>query len=96
MSKWRKKPIIIEAEQWQTHLTAPNAIVSNFVDEYSGNTLCKICDIEMRHHGWIKTIEGGLVVCPGDWIITGIAGEHYPCKPHIFSILYEPVIDTGK
>ena len=41
-------------------------------------------------HGWIKTIEGGHIVTPGDWIITGVRGEHYPCKPDIFAATYEP------
>jgi hypothetical protein len=38
--------------------------------------------------GHIDTPEGRLRVTPGDWIITGVAGEHYPCKPDIFKKLY--------
>jgi len=45
----------------------------------------------MHNHGWIDTLEGGHIVCPGDWIITGIEGERYPCKPGIFEQTYEPV-----
>jgi hypothetical protein len=45
----------------------------------------------MRWHGWIETLEGGHIVCPGDYIITGIKGEHYPCKPDIFEATYEKV-----
>lgn len=41
--------------------------------------------------GWIKTLEGGHIVTPGDWIITGVSGEHYPCKPDIFEKTYEKV-----
>lgn len=41
--------------------------------------------------GWIETLEGGHIVNPGDWIITGVKGEHYPCKPDIFAQTYEPV-----
>lgn len=41
--------------------------------------------------GWIETLEGGHVVSPGDWIITGVKGELYPCKPDIFEVSYEPV-----
>jgi len=44
----------------------------------------------MHVHGWIDTLEGGHIVCPGDWIITGVAGENYPCKPKIFAATYEP------
>lgn len=40
--------------------------------------------------GYIDTPEGRLTVTPGDWIITGIAGENYPCKPDIFEKLYRP------
>jgi hypothetical protein len=53
-----------------------------------GVSLCKHCGGEMHDHGWIDTLEGGHIVCPGDWIITGIKGEHYPCKPDIFAATY--------
>jgi len=43
--------------------------------------------------GWIPTLEGGHIVSPGDWIITGVKGEHYPCKPDIFEATYEPVME---
>ena len=39
----------------------------------------------------IQTLEGPLRVAPGDWIITGIRGEQYPCKPDVFEKTYEPV-----
>lgn len=39
--------------------------------------------------GWVDTLEGGHIVTPGDWIITGVKGEHYPCKPDIFELTYE-------
>ena len=38
----------------------------------------------------IMTLEGPLFVDVGDWIITGVKGEHYPCKPDIFAATYEP------
>jgi len=41
----------------------------------------------------IDTLEGGHIVCPGDWVITGVAGERYPCKPAIFHATYEQVAD---
>ena len=56
-----------------------------------GNTLCSKCGQEMHIHGWIDTLEDGHNVCPGDFIITGIKGEHYPCKPDIFEQTYEKV-----
>ena len=59
--------------------------------EFSGQKLCSHCSVRMHDHGWIDTLEGGHTVCPGDWIITGVKGEHYPCKPDIFAATYEPV-----
>jgi hypothetical protein len=41
--------------------------------------------------GFISTLEGMMLVIPGDWIITGVQGEHYPCKPDIFNATYERV-----
>ena len=40
---------------------------------------------------FIRTLEGPMTVLAGDWIITGVAGEHYPCKPDIFEAIYERV-----
>jgi hypothetical protein len=57
----------------------------------SGENTCNHCGAVMRVHGWIDTLEGGHIVCPGDWIITGVKGEHYPCKPDIFEATYEKV-----
>lgn len=58
--------------------------------DIDGQTLCKHCSQIMHVHGWIDTLEGGHIVCPGDWIITGVQGENYPCKPDIFEATYEP------
>ena len=58
--------------------------------DIDGESLCKHCSKRMHIHGWIDTKEGGHIVCPGDWIITGVAGENYPCKPEIFAATYEP------
>lgn len=55
-----------------------------------GDRRCERCGTIMHDHGWIDTLEGGHIVCPGDWIITGVKGEHYPCKPDIFEATYEP------
>ena len=56
---------------------------------------CTHCRKMMHHHGWIDTLEGGHIVCPGDWIITGVAGEQYPCKPDIFEATYERVSERA-
>ena len=51
---------------------------------------CPECERFLGDHGWIDTPEGGHRVCPGDWIITGVENERYPCKPNIFEKTYEP------
>ena len=59
--------------------------------EHDGQAPCKPCGGVMHVHGWIDTLEGGHIVCPGDWVITGVRGEHYPCKPGIFASTYDSV-----
>lgn len=58
--------------------------------DVSGDSLCEQCGKPHHVHGWIDTLEQGHRVCPGDWIIQGIKGEYYPCKPDIFAATYEP------
>jgi len=48
---------------------------------------------ELDNKFLISTLEGRHIVSEGDWIITGVKGEHYPCKPDIFEMTYEPVLD---
>lgn len=55
---------------------------------------CNCCQRVMSVHGWISTLEGWHIVCPGDFIITGVAGERYPCKDSIFKQTYEEVCDA--
>lgn len=76
--KFRKKPVVIEATQWFKHGDHPE--VMPMPRGYESAT-----------RGRIRTLEGPLEVTPGDWIITGIMGEHYPCKPDIFEATYERV-----
>ncbi len=57
--------------------------------DVSGDRACEKCGNTMHDHGWVDTLEGGHIVCPGDWIITGVQGERYPCKPDIFAATYE-------
>lgn len=56
-----------------------------------GEHICKHCGQIMHVHGWIDTSEGGHIVCPGDWVITGVKGERYACKDEIFEQTYEAV-----
>jgi len=87
--KFRKKPVVIEATQWNKdgdHLNVINVPpkVLDSIDDRAMGWDISVCR-------WIGTLEGGHLVSPGDWIITGIQGEEYPCKPDIFAATYEPV-----
>jgi hypothetical protein len=115
MAKFRKKPVVIEAQQWFKNGDHPADNRETFVDAATGEpflgegkvvryyrhpavdglTVCNQCEAVMHSHGWIDTLEGGHIVCVGDWVITGIAGERYPCKPAIFEATYEPVLEDS-
>jgi hypothetical protein len=90
--KYRKKPVVIEATQWFKHGDHP--AVTPYGDRKFGislKRLCRKCKKSQAVHGWVDALEGGYVVCPGDYIITGKQGEHYPCKPGVFKQTYEKV-----
>ncbi len=92
MTKYRKKPVVIEAIQWKGHNRFTVIPEVKEYDPYAENDeTCRICHKNMKDHGWISTLEGGHIVCPNDWIITGVQGEKYPCKPDIFEATYELV-----
>ncbi len=63
--------------------------------EIAGWKKCQDCQYSYDSHGWIDIGEEGHRVCPGDWIITGIGGEYYPCKPGLFVLSYDLVNDPG-
>ena len=76
MAKFRKKPIIIEAEQWFPGIRIEGLEIGGYFGDPDA---------------YIETLEGVMKLSPGDWIITGIKGEKYPCKPDIFKATYELV-----
>lgn len=85
--KFRKKPVVIDAEQW----TKKNGSkVMKFTKELG--TLRTITSLEPLQM-IITTLEGKMQVDENDWIIKGIRGEFYPCKPDIFEATYEAVKD---
>lgn len=90
MTQYRKKPIVIEAVQWPFQYGSEHPVMERYrVKE--GRDTCVVCEHALSIHGWIHTLEGGHIVCPGDWIITGVQGERYPCKPDIFDATYDLV-----
>ena len=80
--RYRKKPVVIEAVQWMGFEEGPHGL--GIVPKDKGSK------------GWIETLEGGHIVTPGDWIITGVKGERYPCKPDIFEATYDPIYPAPK
>lgn len=80
--KFRKKPIIIEAEQW-----FPGKKIEGVC------TKLKNLDLDMEVEPYIDTIEGRMKVSEGDWIIIGVEGEIYCCKDSIFKKSYERIED---
>ncbi|RGC23822.1 hypothetical protein DWX41_21875 [Hungatella hathewayi] len=88
--KYRKKPVVIEAIEWNGDVEA----VMEFMGEhpafdnpevfYNEGSMCSIM---------IQTLEGTMECAPYDYIIKGINGEFYPCKPDIFEKTYELVED---
>jgi hypothetical protein len=83
VAKYRKKPVVIEAVQWMGFNKQSIVPEVKPLDPYNQQG--------KEDMGWIATLEGGHEVTPGDWIITGIKGEKYPCKPDIFEATYEAV-----
>lgn len=89
MPKFRKKPVVIEASQF---LFGPGHVVEvgkamfmEFPIKY---------EPEVGLYLEIPTLEGVMRALEGDWIITGVNGEKYPCKPDIFEKTYEPLPET--
>lgn len=82
--KFRKKPVVIEAVQW-------NGFMSDIID-FLGHDLPTYGP---PYNGALRisTLEGDMVCTFGDWIIKGVKGEIYPCKPDIFDMTYELVED---
>ena len=78
MPKFRKKPVVIEAEQF----------LASGPDGYYPDGVYDDPNSPTGHS--IGTLEGKHEVTDGDWIITGVQGEKYPCKPGIFEQTYDP------
>jgi hypothetical protein len=80
MAKYRKKPVVIEAEQWEGH---------NLNDEGSLFQSPKVIIKSDGSEFMVTTLEGVMTGQKGDWLIRGVKGELYPCKPDIFAATYE-------
>ena len=91
MAKYRKKPVVIDAIVW----TGDNLLeIVRFTGQHASAMDCKWEDYQdlVAVEGLkIFTLEGSHMASIGDYIIKGVAGEHYPCKPEIFHATYEEV-----
>lgn len=87
--KYRKKPVIIEAIQFEDN---SDRIIE--IHEFMGGDTIRV-NYEDKDNPYLKieTLEGTMKASVGDYIIKGVNGEFYPCKPDIFEKTYERVID---
>lgn len=88
--KYRKKPVVIEAVQWNgTNLEEVKQFVGDSLEYDIYDAAWQVGKgipfVNMR----IKTLEGVMDVSKGDFVIKGVNGEFYPCKPDIFEKTYE-------
>jgi len=90
MSKFRKRPVVIEAEQVTDDL-GNHALIVDWIRRNGGLASMPALD----PHIDISTLEGVMRADIGDWVIRGVQGEFYPCKPDIFEATYEPAEEQG-
>jgi hypothetical protein len=94
IAQYTKLPVTVDAIQWDgdqqratkiIYWIAGNNGAAHFVERDQLGDRCII----------IYTLEGSIRAMPGDWIIRGVRGEFYPCKPDIFEVTYDPVEDES-
>jgi hypothetical protein len=95
MPKFRKRPVVIEAFQW----TGSNAFdLGSWAVTFGAlggpggiRSIVENPESIVYKHVKIETLEGEMFASPGDWLIVGVKGEVYACKPDIFEITYDSV-----
>lgn len=95
--RYRKKPVEVQAMQWDGTPDAATPII-DWVLQNGGTARFSCaqpdsgpCKPEKPHTIAIDTLEGAMHTSPGDFVIRGVNGEFYPCKPDIFAKTYEAV-----
>lgn len=88
MSRYRKKPVVIDAIQFLGGTDSLNAVLA-WSDQWDDEALQGSDEAIV-----IDTLEGAMTARVGDWIIRGVKGEFYPCKPEIFAATYDEVPDV--
>ena len=81
--KFRKKPVVVDAIHYKREENI--MAVQTFFGDGNGREL--LFDVDKNEY-YIKTLEGNMFLRWGDWIIKGVNGEFYPCKPYIFEKTY--------
>lgn len=90
--KYKKKPVIIDAVQWTgTNLEEIKEFVGESLRYTIHDTAWKVGKGAPAVFMQIKTLEGDHICSKGDYIIKGVRGEFYPCKPEIFEATYDIV-----
>ncbi|WPS88582.1 hypothetical protein SMD22_06420 [Brevibacillus halotolerans] len=92
MEKYRKKPVVIEAIRFSGGIEGLTKELCDFLRWSESDTHYELL-VEGENKGGIviRTLEGDMVASPGDYIIKGVNGEFYPCKPDIFKKTYQLV-----
>ena len=98
--KYRKKPVVVEAEQlFYKKYPYPHCVHTRYIDPMGGvhydEPLSNNSLVGVDYQLVIKTLEGDMIISDGDWIIKGVNGEFYPCKPDIFEKTYEKVLEEA-
>jgi hypothetical protein len=89
--KVRKKPVVVDAERfWSNQVT----VIAEFIEHLEEIWSVKNILYQNGQKLYIRTLEGTLEVTVGDWIICGVNGELYPCKPDIFDKTYDILDDA--
>ncbi|MCR1953815.1 hypothetical protein NSA24_03065 [Clostridioides mangenotii] len=92
MAKYRKKPVVIDAEPYREGLEDGfEWEKESYAGEHRENVYLLGSDWEPKKIPYIETLEGNMYIEPTDMIITGVKGERYPCKKDIFDMTYEKV-----
>lgn len=92
--QYRKKPAVIEAVQWDgRRLSHVPGWLSKAINTHPGE-IGGVFRVGEQIH--VFTLEGTMIATPGDWIIRGVKGELYPCKPDIFAATYEPAAHPSR
>lgn len=86
--KFRKKPLVIEAVQVTKEMRNNFGPFPDWALPHLKAS--RTSKIENSEEIFVKTLEGDMRVSDGDWLIRGVKGEVYPCKPDIFEAIYEP------